>query len=113
VALSDKPLVWLHAVVRSPPFSPHARVQAGFMLRRLQGGEKLALPHSRPLPSIGGRCHELRINDVGRAWRIVYRIDADAIVIAAVFEKKGRRMPAEVIATCRSRLRAYDAAGDA
>ena len=45
-------------------------------MRRLQQGEKLGLPHSRPLPTIGSRCHELRIRDQNINWRIIYRIDS-------------------------------------
>jgi hypothetical protein len=59
----DKPLGWLHGEVKTPPFSQAARIEVGFLLRRLQAGENLGLPHSRPMPSIGQRCHELRIND--------------------------------------------------
>lgn len=58
-----KPLVWLHGEVKTPPFYQAARIEAGFLLRKLQDGETLSLPHSRPMPSIGPRCHELRIND--------------------------------------------------
>jgi len=36
---SDKPLVWLHGDVKSPPFSDAARREAGFLLRMLQRGE--------------------------------------------------------------------------
>jgi len=46
------------------------------------------MPQSRPMPSIGARCHELRINDEDVTWRIVYRIDTDAIIILEVFDKK-------------------------
>jgi DNA-binding XRE family transcriptional regulator len=35
-----------------------ARLEAGFLLRLLQRGEKIVMPHSRPMPSIGRRCHE-------------------------------------------------------
>jgi hypothetical protein len=42
----DKPLVWLHGEVKTPPFSADARIEAGVLLRRLQRGEKLSLPHS-------------------------------------------------------------------
>ncbi len=59
----DRPLVWLHGEVKTPPFSPTARIEAGVLLRRLQRGEFLPMPHSRPMPVIGPRCHELRIND--------------------------------------------------
>lgn len=107
----DKPLVWLHGEVRTPPFSKQARLDAGLLLRRVQRGEKVLLPLSRPMPSIGARCHELRITDKGQAWRIVYRIDDDAIVIADVFSKKTRRTPREVIERCGHRLRNYDSLG--
>ncbi len=94
--------------VKTPPFSKLARLQAGFLLRQLQKGEKVSLPHARPMPSIGRRCHELRIPDEGVGWRIVYRIDSDAIVIAEVFSKKTGKTPKSVIDTCKARLRDYD-----
>jgi len=49
------------------------------------------MPHSRPMPEIGRRCHELRIVDGEHTWRIIYRADPDAIVIAEVFGKKRAR----------------------
>ena len=58
--------------------------------------------------SIGRRSHELRITDEDATWRIVYRIDTDAIVIAEVFAKKTPATPRAVIAACQRRLRTYD-----
>jgi phage-related protein len=104
----DKPLVWLHGEVRTPPFTKAARIAAGYLLRELQRGTVLSLPHSRPMPQIGTRCHELRIVDEGVTWRIIYRTDADAIVIADVFAKKTPRTPKVVLAAARRRLREYD-----
>lgn len=104
----DKPLVWLEREVKSPPFSQEARIEAGTLLRRLQQGENVGMPHSRPMPAIGRRCHELRVRDEGRNWRIVYRIDPDAIVIVEVFAKKTAATAKRVIDTCKARLRAYD-----
>jgi len=52
--------------------------------------------------------HELRIKDAAAQWRIIYRIDADAIVIAEVFHKKTRATPAAIVETCKRRLRQYD-----
>src|SRR4051812_46862656 len=60
---------------KTPPMSESARREAEFLLRRLQQGDLLALPHSRPMPGIGQGCHELRINDENKTWRIIYRID--------------------------------------
>lgn len=76
----DKPLVWLAGEVKSPPFSAEARLEAGYLLRQLQTGQSVGLPHSRPMPSVGARCHELRIQDEDRTWRLMYRLDGDAIV---------------------------------
>ena len=104
----DKPLVWLQGEVKTPPFSAAARIEAGFLLRRLQKGHSLSLPHSRPMPSIGRRCHELRIVDERATWRIVYRVDADAVVITEVFSKKTAATPKRVIEACKRRLRDYD-----
>ena len=104
----DKPLVWLAGEVRTPPFSHAARIEAGYLLRRLQRGDALAMPHSRPMPVIGSRCHELRIADATATWRIVYRTEPDAIVILEVFAKKTTQTPAGVIEKCRRRLRNYD-----
>lgn len=67
----DKPLVWIQGEVKSPPFSADARIKAGFLLRRLQKGDLIAMPDSRPMPSIGKNCYELRINEKNKTWRII------------------------------------------
>jgi len=108
MSADDKPLVWLHGEVRSPPFSAPARLEAGVLLRRLQRGERIGLPHSRPMPTIARRCHELKVIDEDSTWRLVYRVDPDAVVIAAVFKKKTAQTPKHVIATCAARLKRYD-----
>lgn len=105
---SDKPLAWLHGEVKTPPFSSAARLEVGFLLRRLQQGESLTLPHSRPMPVIGPRCHELRITDGDLIWRIIYRVDPDAIVIPEVFQKKTRETSRAIIEICKARLKSYD-----
>ncbi len=107
----DKPLAWLHGEVKTPPFSLAARLETGYLLRRLQRGDMLAMPQSRPMPGVGPRCHELRVNDVSGNWRLVYRIDTDAIVIAEAFAKKSAKTPKAVLETCRRRLKEYDHAG--
>jgi phage-related protein len=62
------------------------------------------------MPSIGPRCHELRVRGETKNWQIVYRRDADAIVIGEVFSKTTRKTPKRVIETCKARLAAYDKA---
>ncbi len=66
------------------------------------------MPQSRPMRSIGKRCHELRITDKQEVWRVIYRIDDDAIIIGEVFKKKTQQTPKQVIEICRSRFKAYD-----
>jgi phage-related protein len=104
---TDKPVVWLHGQVKTPPFSPAARLEAGIFLCRLQGGETIGLPHSRPMPSIGANCHALRITDRNATWRIVYQVDPDAVVILEVFAKKTAATPKPVIEACQRRLAEY------
>lgn len=66
------------------------------------------MPHSRPMATIGKNCHELRITDETKIWRIIYRIDLDAIVIMEVFEKKTAKTPKTIIESCKKRLGKYD-----
>ena len=108
VAPAGKPLVWLHGQVKSPPLTAAARIEAGLLLRRLQRGERLGLPHSRPMPGVGPRCHELRIQDIDATWRIVYRLDPDAVIIGEVFSKKTTKTPKKIIDICKRRFQEYD-----
>ncbi len=66
------------------------------------------MPHSRAMPSIRSRCHELRIVDASDTWRMVYRLDKDAVVIAEVFTKKTAQTPKTVMNVCQKRLKEYD-----
>jgi len=60
------------------------------------------------MPAIGPRCHELRIVDGDSTWRVVYRTDQDAVIIAEVFQKKTSQTPKRVITNSKVRLREYD-----
>ena len=58
------------------------------------------MPHFRPMPAIGPRVYELRVTDseASVAWRVIFRIDGDAIVVAHWFEKKMAKAPGPVVA---------------
>lgn len=60
------------------------------------------------MPSIGRRCRELRIPDKKNTWRIILRIDEDAIVVLEVFSKKTRATPKSVMDTCKKRIQRYE-----
>jgi len=54
----------------------------------------------------------LRVADESANWRLVYRIDLDAIVIADVFAKKTRATPKTIVDACRRRYQGYDRQGE-
>jgi phage-related protein len=103
-----KPLIFLQGSIKSPPFTSIGRIESGTRLREIQEGGALGMPTSRPMPSIGPRVHELRIRDAGHNWRIIYRIDADRILIVEVFAKTTRATPRTVIEACQARLTRFD-----
>lgn len=107
--MDEKEIVWMSSEVKTPPFSETARVEAGHYLRLLQQGHLLSMPQSRPMPSLGAGCHELRVNDaaVNIQWRIMVYIDEDALVVLNVFEKKTQRTSPADLETCRQRLARY------
>ncbi|MFL5408975.1 MAG: type II toxin-antitoxin system RelE/ParE family toxin [Myxococcales bacterium] len=90
-------------MARKPPTA--ARQEAGVLLRRLQRGEILAMPESRPMPAVGPRCRELRIDEVEqkKEWRVMYYVGRHAIAILEVFQKTTRATPRDVITACRRR----------
>ncbi|HMC64875.1 MAG TPA: type II toxin-antitoxin system RelE/ParE family toxin [Gemmataceae bacterium] len=105
-----KPVGWLHGEIKTPPFTAEGRKEAGDLLRLLQEGEHLQMPQAEPLPIIGPRCGALRVRDGEHNWRIVYRVDADAVLVLEVYPKKTRKIPQDVITRCRKRLKNYDEA---
>lgn len=105
-----KPLVWLQGEIKTPPFTAEGRQEAGMLLRLLQEGEQLSMPQAEPLPNVGPRCGALRVRDAEHNWRIMYRVDPDAILILEVYSKKTRKIPDEVIKRSKDRLKRYNVA---
>lgn len=105
---SRKPLIVLSGEIKRPPFTREGQQEAGDLLRRLQEGESLGMPHAKPMRSIGPRCLELRVRDAGHNWRLICRIDPDAVLLVDVFAKKTQATRKKVIDNCRARLKAYD-----
>lgn len=103
-----KPLVRLSGEIKRPPFTREGQQEAGDLLRRLQEGERLGMPHAKPMTSIGPRCLELRVRDAGHNWRLICRIDPDAVLLVDVFAKRTQATPKKTIGTCRRRLADYD-----
>lgn len=110
---APKPLVWLHGEIKTPPFTADGRQEAGMLLRLLQQGERLGMPEAELLSDVGPRCGALRVRDADHNWRVMFRIDTDAVLILDVYHKKTRKIPDEVIERCRQRLKQYDTAVNA
>jgi phage-related protein len=104
-----KPLIPLSGEIKTPPFSRAARLEAGELLGKLQNGELIGMPNSRPMTHIAPRVAELRIRDESHNWRIIYRTDDTAILVAEIFDKKTPTTPKGVLESCKARLRRYDA----
>ena len=105
--MEEKPVVWLHGEVKTPPFTDAGRAEAGFQLGQLQQGIQLGMPKSRPMPNIGPSCHELRVRDEGHNWRLMYHVDADAVVVLDVFPKTTQKTRKQVFDNCQRRLARY------
>jgi len=109
MAIERKRVRWLKGEIKTPPFSKEARMEAGYRIGQFQEGTKIGMPQSRPMPTIGAGCHELRIKDRNVDWRIVYHLHAEAVVMLDVFNKTTRQTPRSVIDVCKQRLRDYKA----
>jgi len=59
------------------------------------------------MPSPGPRCHELRIVDEAKSWRIINHLSGEAVVLLEVFAKKSGRTPQRILRTCQRRLASY------
>jgi phage-related protein len=103
-----KPVAWLHGDIKTPPFTKEGRKEAGDLLRLLQEGERLGMPLAEPLSGVGPRCGALRVRDSEHNWRIMVRVDADAVLVLEVYAKKTQKIPQEVIERCKKRLKVYD-----
>ena len=107
-ATSRKPVFLMTDEIKTPPMSLDARREAGFLVGRLQEGVSLGMPVARPMPIIGRRCLELRVIDKNATWRIVCRVDDDAVLVVYSFAKKTQTTPKTVVDLCKKRLALYD-----
>ena len=105
--MNPKVIRWSHGEIKTPPLSVEARRELGFLLRMVQEGETLSMPHARPMPGIGNACHELRVKDAANEWRLVFALTTEAIVVLDVFSKKTPQTPRRIIEQCRRRLEQY------
>ena len=76
------------------------------LLIRLDFGQTLSLPISRPMPSIGKRVHELRLCDRSGEYRLIYLIAGKGnIWLIHAFKKKSEKTAKNDIQICKNRLK--------
>jgi len=86
-------------------FSSSVKDDVGLLLRRLQEGEVLAFPDSRPMPDIERGAHELRVRDADGIYRVFYYLkSAKGILVFHAFTKKTQATPQREIKLGKKRL---------
>ena len=73
---------------------------------RLEAGEVLGPPLSKPMSSVGRGASELRIKDDKNSVRVFYYVKhAEAILVFHAFGKKSSKTPKREIETGKKRLK--------
>ena len=87
-------------------FPKEVRIRLGRGLFRLQLGEQLGMPNSRPMPAVAAGVSELRVHGEDGAYRaFYYTASAEAILVFHAFVKKTQRTPPVEIRLARQRLK--------
>lgn len=73
-------------------FPDVVKKEVGYLLFKLQKGESLAMPHSKPMPSVAKGCHEIRVKSEDGAYRVFYFLKVkDHILVFHAFQKKTQK----------------------
>jgi phage-related protein len=87
-------------------FPKEVRDELGYLIYRLQNGDWLKMPISRPMPSILVGCYELRVRGRDGIFRIFYYLKLEnKIVIFHAFQKKTETTPTKEIELGRKNLK--------
>ena len=87
-------------------FPEDVRRSFGKALYDLQAGQSLAMPVSRPMPSIASGAAELRVRDAAGIYRAFYVVRvAQAILVFHAFVKKTQKTPDRELALGRKHLK--------
>ena len=87
-------------------FPKEPRVRLGKDLFRLQMGERIAMPVSRPMPVVGAGVSELRVKGADGIFRVFYYLASlKGVLVFHAFVKKTQRTPPLEIELARKRLK--------
>jgi phage-related protein len=68
-------IVWNKKTLKEVQNFPDTiKKELGFLLFKLQQGESLTMPHSKPMPTVSKGCYELRVKGEDGAYRVFLRI---------------------------------------
>jgi phage-related protein len=82
------------------------RGQLADAIARLERGQTLNMPLSRPMPSIGKGVHELRFRDKSGIYRVIYFFEGSgSIWLLHAFKKKTQTTPKQKLELAKQRLR--------
>lgn len=82
--------------------SGEARESAGYQLFKVQQGKEA--DDWKPLSTIGGGVHEIRVRDQSGSYRVLYVAKFDeAVYVLHVFEKRSQRTPKDDIYLAKQR----------
>ena len=105
-----KPAVF-HPLARKAirDFSVGARKELGEAIGKLQLGETLGMPLSRPMPSVASGVSELRIKDEAGEWRVFYVVNTEeAVYLFHAFAKKTQKTSDRDIKLGQRRLKEWE-----
>ena len=87
-------------------FPINVRKVIGQAILELQKGEKLSMPLSRPVKSVGSGVEEIRSKDSNGIYRTFYLARLrDRIIVFHAFVKKTQKTPKKEIKTAKKRLK--------
>jgi phage-related protein len=86
-------------------FPKEARIRLGKGLFRLQMGEQIGMPNSRPMPGVAAGVSELRVKGADGSYRAFYYVaSSQGVLVFHAFVKKTQRTPPLEIELARKRL---------
>ena len=100
-------VIWNKKALREVlDFPDLKKKEVGYLLYKLQRCDSLLMPHSKPMPSIGKGCHELRVKGEDGAYRVFYLLKVENhIFIFHAFKKKTQKTPQKDIELGKKNLK--------
>lgn len=88
-------VVWNERTLREvKSFPEEIKKSLGYLIFKLQMGEKLSVPHAKSMSSVEKGCYELRLKDKNGIFRVFYYLKInEKILIFHAFQKKTQKTP--------------------